>query len=448
MAGTQPEGGPAGGGRTGFNYSYVILFTGILTVMGALGFARFGYATILPSMREGLLLNNTQMGVIATGNLVGYTVFSVIGGFLASRFGPRIVISCGLLLTGVTMFLTGTAGGLAGVVALRFLTGIGSAGSNIPVMGLISAWFAPDRRGMAAGFLVGGSGFGFLITGFLVPGVIASYPQNGWRLSWFILGGVVALLGVLGWILLRNNPSEKGLTPAGARPDDQLRESSGDMVSRLSETTTSAAAVNGKLDKAGGRGAISWSKVYGSPALWHLGLVYLFFGFSYIIYGTFFSAAMVNDKGFSQAQAGAVWSTIGVIGIFGGILWGVASDWLGRKYALAVVFGLQAVSFFLFAVAGTTFTLYVSAFLYGLSAFSIPGIVAAACGDYMGPRLAPAALGMVTLFFAVGQATAPSVAGYLADSAHSFGQAFLLAAAVAFLGGAGSLTLRPPRHKL
>ncbi|MFA4886004.1 MAG: MFS transporter [Desulfotomaculaceae bacterium] len=447
MAGIQPETGPVGGG-TRFNYSWVILVTGILTVMGALGFARFGYATILPSMREGLLLNNTQMGVIATGNLVGYTVFSVIGGFLASRFGPRIVISCGLLLTGATMFLTGTAGGLAGVVALRFLTGIGSAGSNIPVMGLISAWFPPERRGMAAGFLVGGSGFGFLITGFLVPGIITAYPQNGWRLSWFILGGVVALLGVLGWILLRNSPAEKGLTPAGAKPDDQLREPSGTPADRMSEPATSAGAVNGRLDLAGGRGAISWSKVYGSPALWHLGLVYLFFGFSYIIYGTFFSAAMVNDKGFSQAQAGVVWSTIGVIGIFGGILWGVASDWLGRKYALAVVFGLQAVSFFLFSVAGATATLYLSAFLYGLSAFSIPGIVAAACGDYMGPRLAPAALGMVTLFFAVGQATAPSVAGYLADSAHSFSQAFLLAAAVAFLGGAGSLTLRPPKHKL
>ncbi|NLI11443.1 MAG: YbfB/YjiJ family MFS transporter, partial [Peptococcaceae bacterium] len=90
---------------------------------------------------------------------------------------------------------------------------------------------------------------------------------------------------------------------------------------------------------------------------------------------------------------------IGVLGIVGGILWGVVSDRLGRKQALALVFGLQAVSFFLFAVAGAASTLYISAFLYGLSAFSIPGIVAAACGDYMGPRLAPAALGMVTLFF-------------------------------------------------
>lgn len=427
-----------GPGGSGFNYSWVILFTGILTVMGALGFARFGYATILPSMKEGLFLNNTQMGMIATGNLVGYTVFSLVGGFLASYFGPRIVISCSLLLTGATMFLTGTAGGLAGVVGLRFLTGVGSAGSNIPVMGLVSAWFAPERRGMAAGFLVGGSGFGFLITGFLVPCIIAAHPQDGWRLSWFILGGAVVLLGVLGWMLLRNHPSEKGLAPAGARAEKpSLQAGSG------------ADGSAGKTDSSGEDHEKKqvWSRVYASPELWRLGVVYLFFGFSYIIYGTFFSAAIVSDKGLSQAQAGMMWSAIGVLGIIGGILWGVVSDRIGRKYAMAVVFGLQAVSFLVFALAQTTAALYISAFLYGISAFSIPGIVAAACGDYAGPKLAPAALGMVTLFFAIGQAAAPSVAGCLADIAGTFSGAFLLASVVAALGSAGSLTLCSPKVK-
>jgi sugar phosphate permease len=427
--------GQEGHGRAVFNYSFVILITGILTVMGALGFARFGYATILPSMKEGLLLNNTQMGMIATGNLVGYTVFSLIGGYLASAFGPRIVISCGLLLTGVTMFFTGTAGGLAGVVGLRFLTGIGSAGSNIPVMGLISAWFAPERRGMAAGFLVGGSGFGFLITGFLVPGIIAAHPQEGWRLSWFILGGAVVLLGFLSWILLRNNPAEKGLKPAGSRPE---------ILSRRVERSEAVQENEPGNIENGGKERI-WSRVYASPELWRLGMVYLFFGFSYIIYGTFFSAAIVSDKGFTQAQAGAMWSSIGVLGIIGGIVWGILSDRIGRRYALAAVFGLQAVSFLLFAAAHTTTVLYISAFLYGISAFSIPGIVAAACGDYMGPKLAPAALGMVTLFFAIGQAAAPSVAGYLADTAHTFSGAFLMASIVAATGSASSFTLRAPK---
>ncbi|MDP3050875.1 MAG: YbfB/YjiJ family MFS transporter, partial [Eubacteriales bacterium] len=135
-------------------------------------------------------------------------------------------------------------------------------------------------------------------------------------------------------------------------------------------------------------------------------------------------------------------SSIGIVGIFSGILWGTVSDYIGRKYALAVVFAIHAVCYFLFATAHSTGVLYVSAILFGFSAFSIPGIVAATCGDYVGPNLAPAALGMVTLFFAVGQASAPSVAGYLADATDSMTVSFLLAAAVAVLGSTGSLTLR------
>lgn len=443
MSRSQEEAGQKSDGRPGFHYGYVILLTGILTVMGALGFARFGYATILPSMKAGLLLNNAQMGMIATGNLIGYMAFSLIGGLLAARVGPRLVIGCSMLLTGLTMFLTGTAGGFAQAVVLRFLTGLGSAGSNIPVMGLVSAWFAPKRRGMAAGFLVGGSGLGFFVTGFWVPRVISAWPQNGWRLSWFLLGGIVILLGLLSYALLRNKPSEKGLAPIGvlsAAPLQRLCGTVGNHAEEAAETNVG----NGRPHMLAEGKSLSLGSIYASPALWHLGMVYLFFGFSYIIYGTFFSAAMVNDKGFTQTQAGTIWSSIGVIGIFSGILWGAASDHFGRKYALAVVFGLQAACYFLFATAHNTGTLYISAFLYGLTAFSIPGIVAATCGDYVGPRLAPAALGMVTLFFAVGQATAPSVAGYLADATYSFSKAFLLAAAAAALGSVSSLTLHPP----
>jgi len=72
--------------------------------------------------------------------------------------------------------------------------------------------------------------------------------------------------------------------------------------------------------------------------------------------------------------------------------------------------------------------------------------VAAACGDYLGTRLALAALGFMTLFFGLGQAAGPSVAGAIADATDSFSSAFLLAAGVAFLGGLGSLLLRPPRQ--
>ena len=45
---------------------FVILLLGILTTTGAVGFARYGYTTILPSMMEGLGLDNTGMGLMAS----------------------------------------------------------------------------------------------------------------------------------------------------------------------------------------------------------------------------------------------------------------------------------------------------------------------------------------------------------------------------------------------
>jgi hypothetical protein len=70
--------------------------------------------------------------------------------------------------------------------------------------------------------------------------------------------------------------------------------------------------------------------------------------------------------------------------------------------------------------------------------------MAAACGDALGPRLAPAALGLITLLFGIGQAVAPSIAGAMADATGSFDSAFLLAAGVALLGALGAFSLRLP----
>ena len=69
--------------------------------------------------------------------------------------------------------------------------------------------------------------------------------------------------------------------------------------------------------------------------------------------------------------------------------------------------------------------------------------MAAACGDVLGPRLAPAALGLITLIFGVGQAIAPSIAGAMADASGSFVSALLLAAGVALSGALGAFFLRP-----
>ncbi len=414
--------------RPSLHYGWVVLLVCTLTVLGALGFARFGYTLILPDMQTALDLSNTQTGGLATANFVGYLTLAAVGGVLASRYGPRRVISVSMLLVGVSMILTGLVNSFQGALIWRLLTGLGSGGSNVPAMALLPAWFAPKRRGLATGIAVAGSSFGLMITGPLVPRILDSAGEDGWRTSWFILGGSVLLLGLLALALLRNRPAEKGLLPVAAGP------------------AASAPAGDGQSTPQGTKSsALAWGKVYRSGAVWHLALVYVAFGFSYIIYATFFAKYLQSEAGFTKEAAGNLWGLVGWISIFCGLIWGTVSDLIGRKFGLALVYLVQTASFAVFALWQSPAGYYVSAVLFGLTAWSIPGIVAATCGDYLGSRLAPAALGFVTLFFGIGQAAGPSVAGSIADATGSFGPAFLLAAGIATLGGLGSLLLRPPR---
>ncbi len=402
-------------GPARFHYAWVVLAMGTMVVFGALGLARFGYSVVLAPMQVGLGLDNTQAGLLATANLVGYLLLSLIGGALASRFGPRVVITTGLALTGLGMLFTGLAGGFLTAALWRAVTGVGSGASNVPVMGLLSSWFGARRRGLATGIAVSGSSLALMFVGPVVPRILAGNAADGWRDCWFLFGGITLLLALSGLVLLRNRPSEKGLRPLGEDRGEERAE--------------------------GGKGGLAWGSVYRSPKVWHLGMVYVAFGFSYIIYVTFFVKFLIAEAGYTRQGAGDLFMVVGWCSLFCGLLWGGVSDVIGRRRALMIVYVIQAASFGLFALWQDTVGLTISAVLFGVTAWSIPAIMAATCGDVLGPRLAPAALGFITLFFGIGQAAGPGVAGAMADATGSFSSAFLLAAAVALLGFAGSWLL-------
>lgn len=401
---------------TRFHYAWVVLAVGTLVVFGALGMARFGYTAVLPAMQDSLGMDNTQAGILATANLVGYVALSAIGGALAARYGPRVVIAVGLAVAGIGMLLTGVANGFLWAAVWRALTGMGSGASNVSVMGMLAAWFASRRRGLASGISVTGSSIGLIFLGPLVPRILSAYG-DGWRVCWLLFGSVTLLLAIGCVLLLRDRPSEVGLEPFGA--------GSGDL------------AVDPRPE------ALPWARVYRSAPVWHLGIVYVGFGFSYIIYMTFFIKFLVAEAGYSQQAAGGLFMAMGWLSLVCGLVWGAISDAVGRKSALATVYLIHTVAFGLFALWPTPSGFTLSAILFGLSAWSIPAIMAASCGDVLGPRLAPAALGFITLFFGLGQAMGPTVAGAIADSAGSLSPAFLLAAGAALLGAIGASLLRP-----
>ena len=413
-------------GRERLHYGWIVIFMGLLTTIAAHGFGRMAYTIILPAMKDGLQFDYTQLGLLGTGNFIGYLTMAIIGGFLAARFGTRIVIFFALVLMGITMVLTGLAETFGFAFAMRLMTGLGNGASYVPAMALGSAWFAMKRRGFATGIVSGGIGAGTLVSGLVVPPILQSFGVNGWRMSWYILGGAVLVISVIVLLFVRSRPEEKGLLPVG------------------DEIETAPPASPGSEKKVS---TLNWGSIYRMPSVWYLGLIYFFYGLSYIIYMVFFAAYLVKEMGLSQTWAGNLWAMVGGLSVFCGVIWGSISDRLGRSRGAALAYLVLGASYIIYALVKVQFGFYLSAVLFGFTAWSIPTIMAAAAGDFVGPRLAPAGLGFITLFFGIGQAMGPALGGYIADQTQSFTVPFLVAGGISLLGMVFSLFLKKPASR-
>jgi sugar phosphate permease len=410
------------------HYAWVIAWTGALVVLLAHGFGRMSYSVILPPMKEGLSLTYTQVGLIGTGNFIGYLCLAVIGGFLAARFGARKIIFISLMVMGICLFLTGLSESFGFAFAMRLITGMGNGGSYIPVMALPAAWFVTRKRGLATGIATVGTGTGLSLAGIILPYFIVSYGHEGWRYAWYVMGILVFAGSFIVYALERNSPEEKGLFIYGSAEDDKSSQGSRQGVSFLS----------------------AWRDVIKEREIWKLGSVYFMYGFSYIIYLTFFIAYLTKEIGLSPQKAGGMFAVLGLSSIFSGVLWGSISDLVGRRFGSMYAYIVLALSYCIFAFWNDQTGLYISCIIYGFTISSIPVILAAAAGDSVGAKLAPAGLGCITLIFGVGQAIGPAVAGYIKDSTGSFTGAFALSAVVSLAGAIGSLFLKkkPSRHSL
>ncbi|MBN2061252.1 MAG: MFS transporter, partial [Deltaproteobacteria bacterium] len=370
------------------HYAWVVAFTGALVVLLCHGFGRMSYSVILPSMKDGLSLSYAQIGLIGTGNFIGYLGLALLGGFLASRFGSRRIIFVSLLIMGVTLFLTGLSPSFGFAFVMRFITGLGNGGSYIPTMALPAAWFVARKRGLATGIATFGTGIGLSLSGLIIPFIIAGYGSNGWRFAWYAMGIVVFACAFLVYALQRDDPSQKGLTMYGVDDTEATLPHKPDEVnpkSGIEEVTVGKGTDKVHLISA-------WREIVRERETWKLGAVYFNYGFAYIIYLTFFVAYLTQELGFSPKSAGLAFSALGFFTIWSGVIWGAISDMLGRKSGFVLSYLTIGISAFLLVFAEKAFGVYLSAIIFGLTISAVPVIMAASAGDSFGGRMASAAL--------------------------------------------------------
>ena len=396
------------------HYGWIIVAVGTLTIVACLGLARFTFGMLLPSMGADLKLSYDQMGLLGTANFAGYLAAVGLTPLLLRRMTPRMVITGGLFIIALCMVGISLSEVFFTILTLYTIVGIGTGLSNIPLMVLVSYWFRRQKRGLAAGIIVTGSGFAIILSGFLIPFLNEIYGAQGWRVSWMVLAAMVLIIAVITGLLIRNHPSEKGLEPAG---------DGGPVPYDPSETHGHYKA---------------------SQVLIRLGLLYFAFGATYVIYGTFIVTTLIEEYGFAEQTAGHFWSWAGVVSLFSGVVFGTLSDRIGRKGGLMAVFGVHTLAYLLAGAQWGTVAITCSVLLYGLASFAIPAIMAAAIGDYLGQARAAAGFSIITFCFAVGQTVGPAVAGVVAEHSGSFSSSYLASAMLTASAIGVALTLPAP----
>ena len=392
----------------GLEYRWTVLVVAFFGVFGALGFGRFGYSAVLPSMQKALGISSAAAGSLASWNLAGYTVMAAIGGVLAAKLGPRRVITGGIAVTAAGMLITGLSHELALASFGRLITGVGNGLVLVPSVTLMARWFDAQRLGFASSVVSTGSSLALVLVGLAVPRLIAAGGAGGWRLAWFMFAGITSVVAILSGVFQRDKP-------AGPVSTEEAE---------LAVYQAAPANLRARLP----RPSLELKRILRSGYAWHLGSVYMFYGLAFLIYFTFFQKRLTGDLGYSGNVAGYLFLIVGVAGLLGGPLWGSVSDRIGRKFTIALMLIMGGLSSLLFGLRPTTPSLVISCLLFGSSGPAIPGLVGATCSEKFGYRLASASLGFVTILVGIGQTIGPYLGGVMGDAFGSLGPTYLFSA--------------------
>ena len=138
---------------------------------------------------------------------------SPLQAYLVDRFGPRLLISVGALMSGGGWVLSSY---VDNIWALYFtygvICGFGTGIIYVGIIGLMVRWF-PDRRGLATGLAAAGYGFGAFFTSFPIDSMIKSSGYAHTLVVWGIIQGVIGIIAAQ-WLRV---PPE-GWLPEGYSP--------------------------------------------------------------------------------------------------------------------------------------------------------------------------------------------------------------------------------------
>ena len=273
-------------------------------------------------------LGNQRLGWIFSAFLIGYAGFQIPAGWLAVRFGPRLILALGVLWWGIATALTaalptGMAHAVLLLIAIRFALGAGEAVIYPAANQFVSRWVPAEERGFVNGLIFAGVGAGSGLTPPLLTWII---DHQGWRAAFWFSAIVGIIAGAVWWLAARDTPEEHpAVSPAEL---NKIRDGSSAIAplhQPLSDTSSATAPVT-----------ISWSAILSRRDLRALMLGYFCFGYVAWIFFSWFFPYMAQERGFDLDSSARYtmlpFLSITVCSLVGGAL----SDRLTRTYGLRV----------------------------------------------------------------------------------------------------------------
>jgi predicted MFS family arabinose efflux permease len=189
----------------------------ILILAAVLGLSGADAATVGASateLRAGLHINNTDIGLlVAVSSLVG--AFATLPfGVLADRVTRTRVLGFTILLWGVAMLWSATAGSFGELLWARLFLGAVTASAGPLVASLVGDWFGSWERGRIYGVILAGEYVGAGV-GFAVTGNIAALS---WRAAFVILALPAFALAFAVWRLREPKRGGLGVLAHESRP--------------------------------------------------------------------------------------------------------------------------------------------------------------------------------------------------------------------------------------
>lgn len=395
-------------------------------------------------------LTPTENSLVGSIGFVGMAIGASVGGLLADKFGRRYVFALTLLVYGLATGAAALSTGLAMLIALRFVVGLG-LGAELPVASTLISEFAPRKiRGRVVVGLEAFWALGWILAA-LIGYFVVPIGDDGWRwaLAFGLVPAVYALVIRFGMPesvrFLESRGKHAEAEEVVRRFEDsagpEFKPSARELRERNREgeraTTRTPADLGTQTAPDGEETRESlWSRRYRGRTL---ALWVVWFGINFSYYGAFiWLPSLLVSQGFDLVKSFEYTLIITLAQLPGY----AAAAWLievwGRRLTLAVFLLGSAVSAGLFGLADTPGTVIAAGMALSFFNLGAWGALYA-----IGPELYPTATrasgtGQAAAFGRLASIIAPLLVPLLLDGGGQvlvfavFAGAFVIAAAAAF----------------